>query len=76
MWAKQCHKLSPRKITIFIGGINLPFPVMGGKNGMILSTLQVLDVGITDPVNSLQACSKRHATFVHFMALKNEGCDR
>ena len=26
MWVKQCHKLSPRKITIFIGGINLPFP--------------------------------------------------
>ena len=32
MWLKQCHKRThhPPVITIFIGGINLPFPVMGG----------------------------------------------
>ena len=29
MWEKQCHKASPSHHH-FIGGINLPFPVMGG----------------------------------------------
>jgi hypothetical protein len=28
----------PLVITIFIGGINKPFPVMGGKNGIVLPT--------------------------------------
>ena len=28
MWAKQCHVYHPQKIPIFIGGINLPFPVL------------------------------------------------
>ena len=28
MWVKQCHK--PPFITSFTGGINFPFPVMGG----------------------------------------------
>jgi len=28
----------PPDITIFIGAINLPFPVMGGKNGIVLPT--------------------------------------
>ena len=33
LWPQQCHLHHPpviTKITIFIGGINLPFPVMGG----------------------------------------------
>ena len=29
----------PPVITMFIGGINLPFPVMGGKNGIVLPGL-------------------------------------
>ena len=32
--------ISPRKITIFVGGINLPFPVMGGADGIVLPTLK------------------------------------
>jgi hypothetical protein len=36
MWGKQCHKPSPRKITIFVGGINLPFPIMGGLFSIVL----------------------------------------
>ena len=35
MWVKQCHK--PSVIAIFKDGINLPFLVMGGKNGIVLS---------------------------------------
>ena len=30
---------SPGKITISIGGINKQFPVMGGKNGIVLPPL-------------------------------------
>ena len=30
MWVKQCHCHHPPVATIFVGGINLPFPVMGG----------------------------------------------
>ena len=30
----------PPVITIFIGGIYKPFPVMGGKNGIGLATLE------------------------------------
>jgi hypothetical protein len=30
MWLKQRHVYHPPVITIFIGGRNLPFPVMGG----------------------------------------------
>ena len=30
LWVKQCHENYPPVITIFIGGIHLPFPVMGG----------------------------------------------
>ena len=30
MLVKQCHVYHPPVITIFIGGINWPFPVMGG----------------------------------------------
>jgi len=29
------------QIAIFLGGINQPFPVMGGKNGIGLSTLGI-----------------------------------
>jgi hypothetical protein len=35
MWSKQCHVYHPPVITMFIGGRNLPFPVMGGKNDMV-----------------------------------------
>ena len=37
MLAKQGHKASVT--TMFIGGINLPFPVMAGANGIVLPTL-------------------------------------
>ena len=32
--------ISSRKITIFVGGINLPFPVMGGADDIVLPTLK------------------------------------
>ena len=35
---KQCHKPSPSHNHKLIGGINLPFPVLGGKNGIVLPT--------------------------------------
>ena len=38
MWVKQFHKPSPSYHHKFIGGINLPFPVMGGKNDIVLPT--------------------------------------
>ena len=38
MWLKQCHFYHPPVITMFIGGINLPFPVMASKNGIVLAT--------------------------------------
>ena len=37
MLAKQGHKASVT--TMFVGGINLPFPVMAGANGIVLPTL-------------------------------------
>jgi hypothetical protein len=37
MWVKQCHK--PFPFSPEIGGINKPFPVMGGKHGIVLTTL-------------------------------------
>ena len=30
----------PTKLHFLFGGINLPFPVMASKNGMVLTTLQ------------------------------------
>jgi hypothetical protein len=36
MWVKQCHKTSPSHHHEFIGGMVRPFPVMGGKNGIVL----------------------------------------
>ena len=35
---KQCHLHHPPVITILIGGIYKPFPVMGGKRGIVLPT--------------------------------------
>ena len=32
---------SPGKITISIGGINKQFPVMGGKNGIVLPAIYI-----------------------------------
>jgi hypothetical protein len=32
--------ISSRKITIFVGGINLPFPVRGGADNIVLPTLK------------------------------------
>jgi len=37
MWLKQYQKPSP-VITIFIGGMEIPFPVMGGKDDIVLPT--------------------------------------
>ena len=42
MLGKQCHKFAPSPSHHeFIDGINLPFPVMGGKNDIVLPTLVV-----------------------------------
>ena len=35
------NKPSPRKITIFCLVVWLPFPVMGGKHGIVLPTLMI-----------------------------------
>jgi hypothetical protein len=35
---KQCHNTIPQS-SPFIGGIYKPFPVMGGKHGIVLTTL-------------------------------------
>ena len=42
MWAKQCHVYHPQKNTIFIGGINLPFPVFicGLWKNLVLPTVR------------------------------------
>ena len=45
MLVKQCHKPSPRHHVFFfniIGGMEIPFPVMGGKNDIVLPTLVIL----------------------------------
>ena len=39
MWVKQCHLHRPPVIIIFIGGMYKPFPVMGGRHGIVLPTL-------------------------------------
>ena len=41
MWSKQFKKKRHPQIAIFLGGINQPFPVMAGKNGIGLSTLGI-----------------------------------
>ena len=38
IWDKDNNKPSPTQITIF-RGINLPFPVIGGVNGIVLPTV-------------------------------------
>ena len=51
MWVKQCHLhhslqsscSHPAVITISIAGINLPFPVMGGANDIVLATLHQIN---------------------------------
>ena len=43
---------NPPVITIFIGGITLPFPVMGGKHDIVLPTYVVKLYMIYIPSNS------------------------
>ena len=48
MWVKQCHQPSPSHHHKFIGGIGLPFPVMGGRHGIVFATLiTIKSPGIT-----------------------------
>ena len=43
MWLKQCHVYHPPVITIVCLVVFQPFPVMGGANGIVLTTLPLME---------------------------------
>ena len=66
-WVKQCHKPSPSHHHKLIGGINLPFPVMGGKNGIVLPTYPWFCYWDTriNRINPLKNVGVKKKTLVH-----------
>ena len=46
MWLKQCHVYHPPVINIFMGGMEIPFPVMDGLHIyiIVLTTLYVISM--------------------------------
>ena len=78
MWEKQCHKASPSHHH-FIGGINLPFPVMGGKLALFYSNhinSLVFGTGVFPlPPSPSRRCRCRHlGTWVPACPGSDLGC--
>jgi hypothetical protein len=42
MWLKQCHLHHPPVITIFTGGMEIPFPVIFVVYGIVLPTSTII----------------------------------
>ena len=52
MWVKQCHTPSPSHHHEYIGGINLPFPVLSWYHSFANRSQQIPTVGKVQRINS------------------------